>query len=344
MKQLRMSFLLLSMFFYISSCTKKVVLERYNSSQNIPTAPNYANPDHWAALPTKADAADRIPLNCIEKDNQAEAKADVFFVHPTIYTYKPAEGAFPWNGDVNDAVLNQKTDESTILNQASVFNGSCKIYAPRYRQAHFYAFRTPNKEDKETALNLAYQDVRTAFEYYLKNYNNNRPIVIASHSQGTIHATRLLKEYFDGKPLQKQLVFAYIIGIITQPTEFKDIKVANSSDEVGGVASWNTFATGYFPTYYGDIYRTGICTNPLTWKTDTTFAPKEFNRGAVIPNFKMKPQLIDAQIHGGMLWINKPYTAGRFLIRTKIWHIADINFFWQNMRDNVALRVRTFLK
>jgi len=57
-------------------------------------------------------------------------------------------------------------------------------------------------------LELAYQDVKTAFEYYLKNWNQDRPIIIASHSQGSVHAQRLLKEFFEDKPLAKQLVAA----------------------------------------------------------------------------------------------------------------------------------------
>jgi hypothetical protein len=45
--------------------------------------------------------------------------------------------------------------------------------------------------------------VKTAFLYYLQHYNNGRPIIIASHSQGATHGKRLLKEFFDGKELQK---------------------------------------------------------------------------------------------------------------------------------------------
>jgi hypothetical protein len=44
------------------------------------------------------------------------------------------------NPSIADPVLNAKTDYSTILYQASVFNGSCLVYAPRYRQAHIAAF------------------------------------------------------------------------------------------------------------------------------------------------------------------------------------------------------------
>ncbi|MEZ4904060.1 MAG: DUF3089 domain-containing protein [Spirosomataceae bacterium] len=315
-----------------------------------PTAPNYANPTYWAALPTKKDVADSLPRKARGlKNKQATAKADVFFIHPTIYTEHPKEGTFEWNADVNDQVLNQKVDESTILNQASVFNGSCKVYAPRYRQAHYYSFITKNKVDREKALDLAYTDIQAAFEYYLKNYNEDRPIVIASHSQGTLHAKRLLKEFFDGKPLQKQLVFAYLVGDIAgppaQPDEFAHIKPTQSPEEVGGFASWHTYARDFFPDKYEEYhFKTAVCTNPLTWKLDEDYAPKTLNKGGVALKYTYKKHLANAQVHQGLLWIHKPYIVGRAFLKTKVWHGADINLFWQSIRDNVALRVENFLK
>ena len=79
-------------------------------------------------------------------------------------------------------------------------------FAPRY----LIAFFTIDKIAKIKSLDLAYSDIKSEFEYYLKNYNNSQPVIIASHSQGTLHAAKLLKEYFESKPLQNQLVCPYI--------------------------------------------------------------------------------------------------------------------------------------
>lgn len=328
----------------------QIILEKSFGFGIIPPAPNYEDPNCWAALPTKKDAADRIPRKAKGlKDWQLSAKADAFFVHPTIYTQRPKEGTYEWNADVNDTELNLKVDESTILNQASVFNGSCRVYAPRYRQAHYYSFVTKNKEDRSKALDLAYSDIRLAFEYYLKNLNEDRPIIIASHSQGTLHAKRLLKEFFDGKPLQKQLVFAYLVGDIAGPpaqsNEFEYIKPAQKPEEIGGFASWHTYIRDFFPEKYEEYhFKTAVCTNPLTWRLDDEYASKKINKGGVGPKFTFKKQIADAQVHQGLLWINKPYIIGRSFIKTKVWHGADINLFWQSIRDNVALRVENFFK
>lgn len=308
----------------------------------IPSKPNYSEPSMWAALPSKKDMADSIPAYSEVKDMQKEATADVFFLHPTIFTYQPTN-EYHWNADVNDAELNAKVDGSTILNQATVFNGSCRVYAPRYRQAHYSAFTDPNFANRKKALNVAYTDIKAAFEYYLANYNEGRPIVIASHSQGTVHAKRLLKEFFDGKSLQKQLVEAYLVGIAVQPDEFKEIKASTNAEQVGGFVTWNTFQRDFYPDYYTDGMNTAVSTNPLTWTLDENFAPKELNKGGVGQHFDMMPQAADAQNNKGILWINKPYVRGRAFLNIKIWHRADYNLFWMNIRENVDLRVAKFL-
>ena len=173
--------------------------------------------------------------------------------------------------------LNKKVDESTILNQASIFNGAGRIYAPRYRQAHYFAFVTPFKEDKEAALNLAYNDVKKAFEYYLAHYNQKRPLIIASHSQGTVHATRLMKEYFDGKPLGKQLVAAYVVGMALNPASFSNLKACSKPTETGCVCAWRTFEKGYVPPFVEKEKFNSIVTNPLSWSDDKPVVERKAN-------------------------------------------------------------------
>lgn len=333
----------------LTGCSKSVTLQSQYVLEDVPPAPDYKQSANWAALPTVKDAADSVPLKSGLKEEQAIAKADVFFIHPTIYTQHPTSGAFEWNADVNDAALNRKVDNSTILNQASAFNGSCKVYAPRYRQAHYYSFVTQNREEAQKAMDLAYSDVKAAFEYYLQNYQHDRPIVIASHSQGTAHAKRLLKEFFDGKKLRQKLVFAYLVGDITgipaQPDEFKTIKPAQTPNESGGFASWHTYARGFFPDKYtANRFASGVCTNPLTWRLNEDYASQTLNKGGVGLKFTFMPQLADAQVHKGLLWINKPYVKGRSLLRNKVWHTADINLFWQSIRENVALRIENYIQ
>ena len=150
-------------------------------------------------------------------------------------------------------------------------------------------------------------------------------------------------------PLQKQLVFAYLVGDIagrpTQPNEFENIKPAQTPEAIGGFAAWRTYLKGFFPDKYAaNRFQTSVCTNPLTWRLNEESASKKLNRGGVGCKYTLRPELADAQVHQGLLWINKPYVRGRIFLRTKVWHSADINLFWQSIRENVALRVESFLK
>lgn len=332
------------------SCQRAPVkLPSHVANQSALAAPDYSRSEAWAALPAKRDAADSIPRNAPEtvRDGQATAVADVFFVHPTIYTGKP-QGPSEWNADVLDADMNQRVDNTTILNQASAFNGAGRVYAPRYRQAHYSAFTTKDTTDKRLALDLAYQDVRAAFQYYLDHYGTNpdgslRPIIIAAHSQGTIHSGRLLKEFFDEKPLQRRLVAAYLIGIATPPTYFKTISPGETADQTGCFVSWNTFAKDYVPDNYSKALDRALCTNPLLWNSTDSLAPRPLNLGGVGPNFRFYTQMVDARSNKGLLWIGTPNVPGAGLVKTKVWHVADINFFWMNIRENAARRVQAFV-
>ncbi len=327
----------------LAACSGKVQPVKSAFEQQVPPPiPDYQLPAHWAALPDKLDAADSVPKRSNLKDSQATAEADVFFVYPTIYTGKP-NPKHPWNADVNDPELNQQIQLTTILNQATIFNGSCRVYSPYYRQAHLYAFYTTEPTDASKALDLAYQDVKAAFQFYLDHFNQGRPLVIASHSQGSYHAARLMHDFVDGKELQKRLVVAYLVGRPIPKDAFHQVLPSEQPDATGVWASWNTFARGYVPRNYELLYQKALSVNPLLWNTSEEFASHEMNRGGVGLKFTMYPQLSDAQNHERLLWINRPHIRGRALLRTKIWHRADLNLFYQNVRDNVETRIKAFL-
>jgi hypothetical protein len=77
---------------------------------------------------------------------------------------------------------------------------------------------------------------------------------------------------------------------------------------------------------------------------DTTFASASLNKGGVLRNFnKVIPGLVHAKIHGNVLWVNKPKFFGSIFLKTKNYHIADYNLFYENIRENVGTRVRSFL-
>lgn len=311
------------------------------SSDSVPLTPDYASPQSWAALPNRGDNADRTP-DPVLKDEQADAQVDVFFLHPTLF-WKKSDKA--WNGSLADAKLNQKVDETTILFQASIFNGAGRVFAPRYRQAHLRSFFTGDKKSAADALDVAYGDVKRAFEYYLEHDNGGRPVIIASHSQGSRHASRLLKEYFDGKPLKNKLVVAYLAGWPVSKTAFKSIPPCETPEQTGCVCSWRSYKYGFTPSGNAPLGDSILVTNPLTWTTSPTPAPKSLNEGSVLRKFdKIYPGIADAQVHKGLLWVHKPKFPGSIFFTRKNYHVADYNLFYANVRKNAKRRVDLFWK
>jgi pimeloyl-ACP methyl ester carboxylesterase len=311
----------------------------YNSSELVSV---YNNLDNWSAHPWSRDFSDSIPLAIINKETR-DSSVDVFFIHPTTYTKNDFSN---WNAELNDEVLNNKTDESAILYQASVFNASCRIFAPRYRQAHIKSFYI----DKETAkpyFDIDFDDIKNAIEYYLSNYNNGRPIIIAGHSQGTVHAARLLKTFFDDKPLGKRLVAAYLIGMPIPLNYFSSIDLCKNKNQTGCYVSWRTYYKGYEPSeeknnnkiVYGVV-------NPLNWEAiNHQYVSKQNNKGAVMRNFnKVVKNVVDAEIHNNILWSCKPDVFGKIFFNKKNFHIGDINLFYINIRENIKDRIENYFK
>ncbi len=303
-------------------------------------APDYSTLDYWAANPYKRNLSDTLPKP-LRNDFIKDSSVDVFFLHPTTFGDRNDPR---WNADINSDTVNAKTDYSTILFQASTFN-EYRVFAPRYRQAHLKAYYSKDTAAALRAFDLAYQDLKTAFQYYLDHYNNGRPIIIASHSQGSTHAQRLLKEFFDGKQLKNKLVAAYVIGMYIPQHIFAELKPCNDSLQTGCFVAWRSFKRGFEADFVKAEATTSYVTNPLTWSSTDEYAPRDLNRGAVLTKFNtIRLHTADAQIHGGVLWLNRPHFPGSFLLPSKNYHIGDINLYYMNIRENAHARVHAYLK
>lgn len=303
--------------------------------------PDYSNLDYWAAHPWKWDPSDSVPKQLLSSYRK-DSTVDVFFIHPTTLTNFSDDR---WNASIDDSLLNYKTDYSTILYQASVFNEDCRVFAPRYRQAHLKAFFNSDKQKDSAAFDLAYTDVKNSFEYYLEHYNNGRPIIIASHSQGTLHAGNILKEFFEAKVLQHRLVCAYIIGLPVPKNFFSQLLPCKDSLSTGCYVGWRTVKRDYTDTFLIKETNSIHVTNPLTWTLTNEYAPATLNTGAVLSNFnKIKYGVVDAQVHQNYLWTCKPKFFGNIFLTKKNYHIGDINLFYTNIRNNVKTRIKMFFK
>lgn len=300
---------------------------------------DYSNPDHWAALPSKKDPSDLNPQGLQPTE---DGGVDIFFLYPTSLLAKKDRKYH--NAPIDHKKVNKLTDESSIKYQASIFNQVGRVYAPRYRQAHYHEYFTSDREQAKKAFELAYNDVKDAFNHYLQHFNQGRPIILAGHSQGTTHGMRLLKEYFDGTSLQSRLVVAYLPGIPIPKDLYTVIPICNTPDDLNCVNSWRSYKHGYTPMFV-EKEKPMVVVNPLTWTTTTDVADKSYNKGAVLRKFDggLLKGIADAQIYKNILWVHKPKFPGSFLYWSKNYHIADFNFFYLDVQQNAKNRRDRYL-
>lgn len=328
-------YLLLILIALLAGC-RQWRIPNHAFGETIPASPVYEAASSWACLPDRKDACDTVPIALLS-DEQASATIDVFFLYPTLFKEKKA-----WNAAIDDADLQDKLAETTLRHQASVFNGTAKVYVPYYRQLTYYGF-WGHEPDKKQALQLALSDATAAFTYYMAHYNQGRPYIIAGHSQGAWLVHQLVEKVLPSNPAWKeQLVAAYAVGWAIPPEKLTALPVCTTATQTGCLVSWNTFAWGHMPKAREWNVADPICVNPLSWQADTAYAPYTLNKGGVGRKFNaIVPALTDAQVNSGYLWIHKDNLPGTTKWLTN-YHIADYNLFWMNVRENAAERARQF--
>lgn len=286
-----------------------------------PPSPDYASADSWAAHWPGEDAADLSPPNTLYPEAQATAAVDVFFIHPTCYG-KPEF----WNGPIDDPDV-QNSVAGILMYLASVFNAAGRVYAPRYRQFNVSALLERESISGLQAIELAYRDVEQAFAHFVQHFNQGRPFILAGHSQGSIHGSRLLQEQIVGTPLQQKLVAAYLIGM-TIPADLPGIHPSRSTTDLGTIVNWTSYAPGGDPTFMREdvviwvagSYRkargiASIQINPLSWEFHGAKVPAADNPGSLPadPSSELPPLIpgvTSADASGAVLVVDTPSVAG----------------------------------
>jgi hypothetical protein len=355
---------------------------KFEESAKAATGPTYADASMWIARPDIANnpalwlpaglelqqsppAAD-AGLNAVAKDPEAaksigpvkpSKRAAVFFIHPTSFLEKSR-----WNAPIDDAESQQRA-RLFVRHQASVFNGVGDIWAPKYRQATFGAFLT-TQSDAEKALDFAYRDILRAFDAFLTQVSFDRPIILAAHSQGSLHLTRMLRERIAGTPLAGRIAAAYVVGWpISTSADLPalGLPACEAAAQAGCILSWQSFGEPAEPKMITDVYnastapngqtRAGspmLCVNPLSGVAGGA-APPTANLGTLIPN----AELTEAEVRVGAVPARCD-PAGFLLIGPEVedmppyvlpgnnYHVFDYALFWANIRADVSTRLASF--
>lgn len=283
----------------------------------------------------------------------------VFFIHPTSYLSRDN-----WNapiGETTDAEAD-RIARVYVRGMASPFNAAREIWAPRYRQATMGAFLT-DKPEAQAAIDAAYADVREAYLYFLSSLDADTPIVLAGHSQGSLHLLRLLREEVMPSPVANRLVAAYAVGwpvSVEHDLPAMGIPACATAAQTRCLISWSSFAEPADPSDVIETYAasTGfdgkprgnseiLCTNPITG-TFGGVAQARANLGTLVPddsieNGELVPAAVPARCsERGLLMIGDPPEMGSFVLPGNNYHVYDYPLFWANTQGDVVRRVTAF--
>ncbi len=301
------------------------------------TVPGIA--DEWTPL-NYSDSASWF----YTETERTDTRADVFFVPTTAYS--GSDGGYVI--DLNDESRMTKY-LGTVNMEKGIWDPECRFFAPVYRQASILAFSEFGPESEY--FEHAYTDVRAAFLYYLENFNDGRPIVLAGFSQGGIMCQQLMKEFFADKELSHRLVACYTPGWrITDDdlAAFPHLRPAQSEDDTGVIIAYTTEAEGITGSL---IVPEGMHTysiNPLNWKTDSTPADRSMNPGACFTDYSGAitteiPELTGAYIdpvRGTLIATDvtpEEYPGAQF--EDGVYHVYDYIFFYRSLQHNVNVRI-----
>lgn len=315
-------------------------LPAFDPDSDVPNAPDYLDPESWVALPAHF--------------SMEQQPVDVFWVYPTILS---DDSTYLMN--TRDPALREKA-EWTLVEQASIFDGLANIYAPYYRQNNV-KINPLMLTDARPIFELGQNDLIAAFRYFIEHFNKGeRPIILAAHSQGSVRVVELAKAggllAGDSTSLE-QLVVAYVIGYsITQSDLDANplMKIGMNATETGCFITYNTISDEEGKEKEGPTIRKGsFVVNPLTWRTDTEFAPASANIEAVFfrhgdPEHPVRyPHFAAAYVVNNALVVTDvshpeelPATSVTF--PEGVYHMYDYAIFYGNLRKNVEDRIRSY--
>ncbi|ETO09556.1 hypothetical protein RFI_27821 [Reticulomyxa filosa] len=224
-----------------------------------------------------------------QSDNQKLANCDAFYVH--------------WRSLLNCEPKEEANIRKEIEMHASVFNNCCRIYAPNFRSA--------SDASDMSGINVAYNDIKKAFDHFLMYWSSTRPFIVAGEGQGSYLLLKLIQEQIlsgntdRANDLRKRIVCAYLPGCPVLPSDINSdnhLIEGQNPDDIKCVVSWCTdygtdkstispchyFFPGVSRPYQGnsivlddDKKEEGlVMVNPLTWKYPEDCPPRA-NKGSI---------------------------------------------------------------
>lgn len=296
---------------------------------------DYSDPDNWMELP-----------------EQPGKDVDVIYLYPTVYgTLQEAEDDI---ADIDDPSMRMLAIY-TAVSQAGVFEESCNVYAPYYRQFTVQSLLDMIENSPESLRYCASQDLYRMLDYYFENLNEGRPFILAGHSQGSVWLTVILEDYMKQHPeYLKRMVAAYAIGYsVTEEYLERNphLRFAQGKDDTGVIVSYNTEAPGNHKQYNCVVKEGAVAINPINWKRDDTYASVAENRGSLTQSGGIARNYADARVdteRGVVICdtVKLPEETQEMMreyFGTGSFHLQDYSLYFMNLQQNAEDRINAFM-
>ena len=310
-----------------------------------------AGAGHFAIASAEADGIDyAYASSWAFFADGARKDVDLFLIGPTVDMGKA--------GNYNMSLTDTKRRENllgALYMEKGIFNQTCRIYSPYYRQMAMTVYDLPEAE-QAPYFDIAYRDVKAAFLYYMENENNGRPFMLAGFSQGGQLCVELMKDLFGDGAYDDRFIAAYVMGwrlTEDEVAQYPQLVPAQGAEDTGVVIAFDCEAEGTESTLIVPKGVKTVSINPLNWKTDSTIAAKEENLGAFFTNYDGEGEEFEhlcgayiSESRGTVIVTDvttDDYPAGIDSLGAGSYHVYDYQFFFRNLEQNVAARAEAWL-
>jgi hypothetical protein len=237
----------------VAACSSDSVANSV-SAEFVPEPTQYSNPNMWHI-----------------SRNDTGNGADVFYIAST------------WEYDwyTTDSIVSHYADTSNpkhIANMdiemtaaADYMADGNNFYSPYYRHITLDSWATLNEDTiSRRYRDVAFVDVQNAFNYFIDNFNEKRPFIIAGFSQGGKSVVELMKTM--PEEVRDRMIAAYVLGYKVTPDDVAVapwIKAATGEADTGVTICYNSVSD---VKYLKPVVSAPnvMCINPVNWRTDDT--------------------------------------------------------------------------
>ncbi|MDR2516719.1 MAG: DUF3089 domain-containing protein [Spirochaetaceae bacterium] len=291
---------------------------------------DYSRAENWLSLSGK----------------NGEHPVDIFFLYPTCYFVDKNDFCPVDDADMRGEAQKLRDAHIGIFDQTN-------FYAPYYRQLSIpFIEKTMILGALDKAVEaVPLPDCKNAFEYYLEHYNRGKPLVFASHSQGSLVMKELLLWIKERHPeVLGRTAAAYVIGFTVNEAYVKKsgLGFARGNDDTGVIISYNTESPGVSYNPFTFMRRGTLVINPINWKRDETYAGKEESLGSHI-RFGDTPAVDRFHFADARLDLKRGTVVTSAELTEDYWargvlHRYDYDLFYYDLQHNLRRRIAAFLE